>query len=243
MQIKQVNKLIENKRILAVIPARGGSKGIPRKNIRELNQKPLIAYAIEEAAKSKYIDKLIVSTEDSEIAQVSKQFGADVPFMRPIELAADDTPGIHPILHALNWFHEKGCYFDYIMCLQCTSPFRKAEHIDEAIEKLVNEAADSIVSVCESEVSPYWMKRIEGGILKNFLSDIPFYSRRQDTPKTYRLNGAIYLAKTEILYKYSNWYTENTIPYLMDKTTSIDIDDILDFKFAELLMKENNNDK
>lgn len=233
--------MINNKRILAIIPARGGSKGIPRKNLKELDGKPLIAYAIKESAKSKYIDKLIVSTEDKEIAQASEKFGAEVPFLRPMELAADDTPGMQPILHAVKWFNEKGCTFDYAICLQCTSPFRKVEQIDEAIEKLVNEGADSIVSVCESEVSPYWMKKVEDGIMEDFLSDIPFYGRRQDVPKVYSLNGAIYIAKTEVLYKYNNWYTENTIPYIMDRLSSIDIDDILDFKFAELLMRENNN--
>jgi CMP-N,N'-diacetyllegionaminic acid synthase len=243
VQIKKANKLIDNKRILAIIPARGGSKGIPGKNIKELNGKPLIGYAIEEVGKSKYIDKLIVSTEDKEIAQVSKRFGAEIPFLRPMELAADDTPGIQPILHAVKWFHEKGSCFDFVICLQCTSPFRKTKQIDEAIEKLVKEGADSIVSVCESEISPYWMKKVENGILKDFLGNIPFYARRQDTPMVYRLNGAIYLAKTEVLNKHKNWYTENTIPFIMDKLSSIDIDDILDFKFAELLMRENNNGK
>lgn len=233
--------MINNKKILAIIPARGGSKGIIDKNIKELNGKPLIAYAIEAAAQSKYIDKLIVSTEDKKIAEICKCFDGEVPFLRPMELAADDTPGIEPILHAVKWFNEKGCTFDYVMCLQCTSPFRQASQIDEAIEKLENQCADSIVSVCESEVSPFWMKKIEDGVMKDFLSNIPFYSRRQDIPRVFRLNGAIYLAKTEILCKYDNWYTDNTIPYIMDKISSIDIDDILDFKFAELLMKENNN--
>jgi N-acylneuraminate cytidylyltransferase/CMP-N,N'-diacetyllegionaminic acid synthase len=236
-----VNKLIENKKILAIIPARGGSKGIPHKNLKELNGKPLIAYSIEEAKESKYIDKLIVSTEDEEIARVSKNYGAEVPFLRPIELATDDTPGIMPIFHALNWFDEKGVSFDYIMCLQCTSPFRRANHIDEAIEKLFTEDADSIVSVCESEISPYWMKKIENGKMRDFLSDMPFYSRRQDIPNVFRLNGAIYLAKAEILLKLNSWYSDNTMPYIMDRLTSIDIDDIFDFKFAELLVKENNN--
>jgi CMP-N,N'-diacetyllegionaminic acid synthase len=236
-----VNKLIENKKILAIIPARGGSKGIPRKNIKELNGKALIAYSIEAAKKSKFIDRLIVTTEDEEIAKVSKSFGAEVPFLRPVDLAQDDTPGIKPILHAVNWFNKEGSDFNYIMCLQCTSPFRKTEQIDEAIEKLASEGADSIVSVCESEVSPHWMKKIENGKMRDFLSDMPFYSRRQDIPKVYRLNGAIYLAKTELLFKLNNWYTDDTIPYVMDRITSVDIDDIFDFKFAELLVKENNN--
>lgn len=233
--------MIGNKKILAIIPARGGSKGINGKNIKELNGKPLIAYAIEEALKSKYIDKLIVTTEDKEIAEVSKRFGAEIPFLRPEELSADDTPGIQPILHAVNWFIEKEIYFDYVMCLQCTSPFRKVYQIDDSIEKLFNEGSDSIISLCESEANPFWMKKIENGYLKDFLSNNTFYARRQDIPKVYSLNGAIYLANTEILLRYNNWYTENTIPYIMDKLSSLDIDDIFDFKFAELLMKENFN--
>lgn len=234
--------MINNKKILLIIPARGGSKGIPHKNIKELNGKPLIAYTIEEVLRSKYIDKVIVSTEDEEIANISKCFGAETPFLRPKELAQDDTPGIDPILHAVKWFGEKGDNFDYIICIQCTSPFRTTQQIDEALEKLITEDMDSIVSVCESEVSPYWMKKIENGIMKDFLEDIPFYPRRQDVPKTYRLNGAIYAAKTEVLLKNKNWYTENTLPYVMDRKSSVDIDDMMDFKFAEFLMRENNNE-
>ena len=233
--------MMNDKKILAIIPARGGSKGIPHKNIKDLNGKPLISYSIEEANKSKYIDKLVVSTEDSEIADTSKKFGADVPFLRPKELSKDSTSGIDPILHAVNWFKDKGYNFDYVMCLQCTSPFRKHSQIDEAIEMLMEKDSDSIVSVCESEVTPYWMKRIEDGKLKNFLDDSIFYARRQDAPKIYRLNGAIYLAHTQILLDTKNWYTENTLPYIMDEMSSIDIDNMLDFKFAEFLMKEKSN--
>lgn len=226
------------KKILAIIPARGGSKGILRKNIKLLNNKPLIAYTIEEALKSKYIDEVIVSTEDKEIAEISKKFGASIPFLRPKELSEDNTPGIDPILHSINWFKENGKKYDYVMCLQCTSPFRKVEQIDEAIENLIDNNGDSIVSICESEVNPYWMKKIENNKIKDFLEQISFCARRQDLPKVYRLNGAIYLARTEILLKNKNWYTDNTLPYIMDNLTSIDIDNILDFKFAEFLIGE-----
>ncbi|XOQ58575.1 MAG: Acylneuraminate cytidylyltransferase family protein [Clostridium sp.] len=233
--------MINNKKVLAIIPARGGSKGIPRKNIKNINGRPLISYSIEEARKSKYIDKLIVSTEDSEIAKISKKFGAEIPFLRPKELSKDTTPGIEPILHAVSWFKNKGITFDYVMCLQCTSPFRKYSQIDKAIEVLIEKNGDSIVSVCESEITPYWMKKIEYGKLKDFLDNNIFYSRRQDAPKVYRLNGAIYMTKTDVLIKYKNWYTENTLPYVMDEISSIDIDNMLDFKFVEFLMKENQN--
>lgn len=235
--------MIGENKILAIIPARGGSKGIPNKNIKLINGKPLIAHTIEEAIRSKYIDKIIVSTDDAEIAKISRQYGAEIPFMRPPHLAKDDTPGIEPIIHALNWFKSNNQEFDYVICLQCTSPFRKVEQVDEALEKLMKSNSDSIVSVCESEVSPYWMKKIENGEMKDFLNDIPFYGRRQDTPKIYRLNGAIYISNIETLSKNKSWYSENTLAYIMDRESSIDIDDMIDFKFAEFLMKEREHAK
>lgn len=238
--IRRVEKVINNKSILAIIPARGGSKGIPRKNIKPLNGKPLIGYTIEEALKSKYIDRIIVSTEDSEIAELSRRCGAEVPFLRPKELAEDSTPGMDPILHCIDWLEVNDNYQPaYIVCLQCTSPFRKSYQVDDAIEILVNNNGDSIVSVCESEVSPYWMKKIKDGKICSFLDNIDFIPRRQELPIVYRLNGGIYIAKTDLLKEQKSWYTKDTIPYIMDKISSVDIDDILDFKFAEFLIKEN----
>lgn len=238
--------MIGNKLVVAIIPARGGSKGIPRKNIRDLNGKPLISYTIEEALKSKYIDRVIVSTEDLEIAKISKSFGAEVPFLRPKELAQDDTPGIEPIIHAINYLLNDEKYnFDYVMCLQCTSPLRNSNQIDEAIDEIYKKDADSAVSVCESEVNPYWMKVIKDGKMIDYISDNKFYARRQDLPTVYRLNGAIYIAKVGIILKNKNWYTDNTVPIIMDKISSVDIDDEIDFKFAEFLLKRgvDNNGK
>lgn len=167
--------MIGNKCVVAIIPARGGSKGIPRKNIKNLNGKPLIAYTIEEALKSKYVDRVIVSTEDLEIAEISKSFGAEVPFFRPKELAQDDTPGIEPIIHAINYLlNDENYNFDYVMCLQCTSPLRNSKQIDEAILEMYNKDADSAVSVCESEVNPYWMKVIKNGKMVDYLNDNKF---------------------------------------------------------------------
>jgi len=231
-----------DKKILAIIPARGGSKGVIRKNVRNLAQKPLIAYTIEAAKTSKYLDRIIVSTDDEEISCVSKNYGAEVPFLRPIELAQDDTPGIEPILHCLEWLvNEQGYVPDYVCLLQCTSPLRNQYQINEAIEEMLNEDADSIVSVYESDKSPYWMKKIEDGKLKNFLDSNKDYTRRQDIPKAYMLNGAIYICKTDVLIKNKSWYSENTIPFIMDKITSVDIDDINDFRYVEYLMKEGYN--
>ncbi len=226
--------------ILIIIPARGGSKGIPRKNIKLLNGKPLIAYTIEGALESKFRARVIVSTEDEEIKEVSIKYGAEVPFLRPEELSRDTTPGMEPILHAIDYLQESEGYKpDYVMCLQCTSPLRTSLHIDEAVQALLTGGADSIVSVCESEVSPYWMKSIEDNKLVNYIKELPVLTRRQDLPKIFRLNGAIYAAKREVVQNNKSWYTENTLPYVMDRISSVDIDDMLDFMFAELLLKEN----
>ena len=177
--------------------------------------------------------------EDEEIAEISNKYGAEVPFLRPKELAQDDTPGIEPLLHCINWLKDNENYYpDYVCTLQCTSPFRKSNHIDEALEKLIEEKADSIIGVCKSEISPYWMKNIENGRLVDFIRNSNTYSRRQDLPVVYRLNGAMYIGKTNVLIKKRNWYTDNTLPYVMRQEDSIDIDTILDFKLAEIIMKE-----
>ena len=231
--------MINGKKVLAIIPARGGSKGVPRKNIKNFCGKPLIAWTIEEALKCKYIDRVIVSTEDQEIAAVSKKYGAEVPFTRPEELAKDETPGIKPILHAIYWLSKNENYYsDFTCTLQCTSPFRKAIYIGEALEQLVTGENDSIISICESEVNPYWMKKIEKGRLRDFMENSSTYTRRQDLPTIYRLNGALYIGKTDLLIKNRSWYTDNTTPYIMGRIDSIDIDDLVDFKIAEFLMKE-----
>ncbi|KDR94766.1 CMP-N,N'-diacetyllegionaminic acid synthase [Peptoclostridium litorale DSM 5388] len=226
-----------DKNILAIIPARGGSKRIPQKNLKLLKGKPLIAHTIEECKKSKYIDKIVVSTEDLEIARISELYGAEVPVLRPNELAADEILGIDPIIHMIKWIEDNENYkADYVICLQCTSPFRSAKHIDEAVKKLLESGHDSIVSISECQENPHWMKKMENGIMKDFMENSRFYSRSQELPKIYKLNGAIYMAKTEVILENRNWYTENTIPYVMEKIHSLDIDEPMDFKFAEFLM-------
>lgn len=233
--------MYKNNEILALIPARGGSKGIKNKNIRELLGKPLVAYTIESALRSKYIDRVIVTTDDQIVAKISKDYGAEVPFIRPEELARDDTPGIEPILHGIKWLEENENYrSNYVMCLQPTSPLRDSEDIDRAIEILMDRQAISLISVCEADQHPYWMKKIEDGLLKSYM-DVDLetkYFRRQELPKVYTLNGAIYISKTESLLKNRSFYSENTIPYIMTKEKSVDIDDIIDFKLVELILKE-----
>lgn len=235
-------KLINGKIVLAIIPARGGSKGIPRKNIKDLCGKPLIAWTIGEALKSKYIDRLIVSTEDEEIASISKKYGAEVPFLRSTELAKDDTPTLNVIIDVVNELNESEYYKpNYICILQCTSPFRTYVDIDRCLEKIDENQMDGIVSVCEAEVNPYWTNVFEGDRLKYFIEEGKKIIRRQDLPKVYRCNGVIYIVRKETLIKQKTLEPENMTGYIMSKENSIDIDDMIDFKLAEMLIKERDN--
>ncbi|WP_353093815.1 acylneuraminate cytidylyltransferase family protein [Tissierella praeacuta] len=231
--------MIKDKGFLAIIPARGGSKGVPRKNIRLLNGIPLIGHTLMEAKKSKYLNRVIVSTDDEEIVKISRQFNGEVPCLRPKELAKDTSPTIDSIIHIINYLKEKENYLpDYICLLQCTSPLRTYEDIDGAIEKLLYTDFDGIISVCEVEVNPYWTNVFEKDKLKYFIEEGKNITRRQDLPKVYRYNGAIYIIKTDILMDIKSFETENITGYIMSNEDSIDIDTITDFKIAEILMKE-----
>ncbi|MED4461197.1 cytidylyltransferase domain-containing protein [Metabacillus fastidiosus] len=225
--------MINGKTILAIIPARGGSKGIPRKNIRELARKPLIAWTIEEAKKSKYIDRLILSSDDLEIIEVAKKYGCDVPFIRPKHLAEDTTPGIAPVIHAINELSG----YDYVILLQPTSPFRLAEDIDSCIEKVINAGAPSCVSVSEPEKSPYWMYILqERDRMKQLLSEKELITQRQDLPPVYALNGAIYIAETDWLNKTKTFLTDETVAFIMPRNRSYDIDEEEDLFLCEYIM-------
>jgi len=225
--------MIKGKTILAIIPARGGSKGIPRKNIKIIAGKPLIVWTIEEAKKSKYIDRLILSSEDVEIIRVAKEWGCEVPFIRPKELAQDETPGIEPVIHAINTLSEK---YDYVCLLQPTSPLRKVENIDDCIEKCIKNDADSCVSVTEVDKHPYWMYEI--GKNEELISLFPDKSitRRQDLPKVFALNGAIYISTCQQILKQKKLITEKTYGYIMNKNNSIDIDEEMDFNFSAIML-------
>src|SRR3989344_4589046 len=177
---------------ISIIPARGGSKSLPRKNIKKLLGKPLIAYTIEAAKKAKKLGRIFVSTEDKEIAKVAKKYGAEV-IDRPIELAADDTPTYKVLQHAV----RKIGNVETVVTLQPTSPIRDPKDIDRAIEMLKDN--DSVASVCEIDYHPYWTKKIESGLLVPFVASDKEYYRRQDMPKAYRLNGAIYVTKSNVI--------------------------------------------
>jgi CMP-N,N'-diacetyllegionaminic acid synthase len=228
--------MIQGKSILAIIPARGGSKGIPRKNIHMLAGKPLIAWTIEEAKKSKYIDRVILSSEDEEIIRVAKEWGCEVPYVRPIELARDDTPGIEPVLHAIKTLKEK---YDYVVVLQPTSPLRLVDDIDGCIDTCLTSHATSCVSVTEVNQYPYWMYKIDTqGHLSPLIEQANETSCRQDLPQVYLLNGAIYIAKSIWLQQSRSFLTPETKAYVMPKDRSLDIDDDVDLKLCAILINK-----
>jgi len=236
-------KMSKEKTILGLIPARGGSKGLPRKNVRPLLGKPLIAWTIEQALASKHLDRVVVSTDDEEIAEISKKYGAEVPFMRPKELARDNAKGIDVVFHAMDWFRKNGRdrQYDLIMLLQPTSPLRTAEDIDKAVELLFFKKAKAIVSVCEVDHHPLWTNTLpDNECMKDFIRKEIINKNRQELPAFYRLNGAIYLAYCDYLKKQKSFFGKDTFAYIMPKERSVDIDSELDLKLAEILMKSQN---
>lgn len=231
--------------VLGVITARGGSKGIPRKNIKLLSGKPLIAYTIEAAKNSGIFDRIILSTDDAGIADVAKKFGCEVPFMRPAELAQDTTPHLPVMQHAVRFMEEKENYVpEYTAILQPTSPLRTAEHLKEAFEFLVKTGADSVLGVSEIpwHVTPYKaMMKNEKGFLRLMNGD-PIWkrtARRQDLPQSYYSNGSIYIFKTNLLFDSENpsFYGENVVPYVMDAQYAVDVDTPEDWEEAEKMLK------
>ncbi|MBN1762919.1 MAG: acylneuraminate cytidylyltransferase family protein [Methanomicrobia archaeon] len=228
-------------KIIAIIPARGGSKGLPRKNIKPLLGKPLIAWTIEQAKKSKYIDKVIVSTEDEEIAEISKEYGAEVSFLRPKELARDDSPTIEVILHAINWFEKRDEYFDLVVLLEPTSPLRDVEDIDNCVKMLVNNPkAKAIVGIAKLESShPEFNVVINdmGFIRKPDGTSNFKFLRRQELEEVYFFEGSIYISKIEALKKNRTFYHELTLAYVVQKYKSLEVDELSDFICIEALMK------
>ncbi|MBP2029961.1 CMP-N-acetylneuraminic acid synthetase [Methanohalophilus levihalophilus] len=227
---------MNKEKIIAIIPARGGSKGLPGKNIRQLAGMPLIYYSIKAALDSKYIDAVFVSTDSEPIANTSERCGANI-IKRPAELAKDDSPTIDTIFHAIEFLKH-----DYnpsvVVLLQPTSPLRDTHDIDRAIELFVANDYSSVFSMCEVEHSPYWDFKFDNAHLKPLLGDEYLKKRRQDLPKVYRQNGAIYISTVLDLYKNNDFYSGNVVPFIMPVDKSVDIDNEIDFKLAELLIQE-----
>jgi CMP-N,N'-diacetyllegionaminic acid synthase len=227
--------LISGEKVLAVIPARGGSKGIPRKNIRLLDGKPLIAWSIEAAQRSKHIDHVIVSSDDSEIIDVARSWGCDVPFVRPAELARDDTPGIAPVLHALQSVQA----FECVVLLQPTSPLRTSEDIDGCLDLMYRMKSPACVSLTEAQHSPYWMYTLDGSNrMAPVLNSSAPILRRQDSPRICLLNGAVYTARSQWLMERQTFLADETVGYMMPPERSLDIDTEIDFVVAEHCIRQ-----
>jgi len=225
--------MIGNKKVLAVIPARGGSKGLPRKNILKLAGKPLIAWTIQEARKSVYIDRLVLSSEDQEIIETAKAFGCEVPFIRPAEIARDETPGIEPVLHALGELPG----YDTVVVLQPTSPLRTAKDIDAGLEYFDKNDALSCVSVSEVRKNPYWMFTLDRqNRMHPVICQDAVKGRRQDLPKVYVPNGALFIGDAEYLKEQKSFYTEHVVGYIMPRESGYDIDDEIDMMICEHLI-------
>lgn len=225
--------MINGKKVLGIIPARGGSKGISRKNLKLLAGKPLIAWTIEEAKKSQYLDRIILSSEDDEIIATARILGCEVPFIRPAELARDDTPGIDPVIHALNRLGE---HYDYVVLLQPTSPLRTVEDIDGCIRFCVEKGAMACISMSLTDKHPYWMHTIdERYCLHPLLPAAQYIQRRQDLPPIYIENGAVLMAQTDFLLKERSFTTDETLAYIIPPERSWDIDNESDFYYCSLL--------
>lgn len=224
--------MINGKRILAIIPARGGSKGLPRKNLLEVGGKPLIAWTICEGLKSRFIDRLILSSDDHEIIETAKEWGCEAPFIRPKELATDEAKTSDVVVHALTEMNKKNESFDYITLLQPTSPLRSHKDIDSCIEECHKKNAFSCVTVSETEKSPFWMYFLDAdNHMQPVIDATGRPTRRQELPTAYTLNGAVYVVKREWFQEIKSFVTEETIAHVMPKERSLDIDTALDLKF------------
>lgn len=217
------------KKVLGIIPARGGSKRLPAKNIMLLRGKPLLAWTIEAGLASGVIDRLIISTDDPEISKVALEYGCEVPFLRPPEFSTDEATSVDVVLHALSQTHG----FTHFILLQPTSPLRRANHIVEAFELMCASGASACVSMRRSLESPYWMFKIsEKGFIAPVVRDLTL-QRKQVLPEAYLPNGAIIIGSVEKFQLKKSFYGCDTIPYIMSSTDSIDIDTFDDFKLAE----------
>lgn len=225
---------------MALIPARGGSKGLPGKNLKPLLGKPLIAWTIEQALKSRLLDYVAVSTDDKEIAEASLKYGAKVPFMRPAELASDTSRVADTMIYTLDALQEKGETFDYIVLLEPTSPLRKEDDIDRAVAELIaHPEADSLIGLGEaSQTHPAYAKRVVDGVIKPYAVSEDVTQMRQTLSRIYYIYGGIYISKTESLRKTREAYAGVIVPLYVEKWQQFEIDDIWDFHCTEAIMRQ-----
>lgn len=230
--------MYKNKKILCVIPARSGSKGLPGKNIKKLLDKPLIVYTIEQAKESRYIDRIIVSTDSQKIAKIAKANGAQVPFIRPKRLSTDKSNMIDVLLHAMDWMEKREKYsFDILVLLPVTAPLRRREDIDNSIRLLFRQNNDNVFSVTQAHQNPYFnmVEMDKQGYVK--LVKKANFANRQQAPAVFDINGSVYVWWTDILRKKKGLFLKRSQIYIMPKERSVDIDDSFDFEIVKRLME------
>lgn len=228
-------------RVLGIIPARGGSKGVPRKNIKMLCGKPLLAYTVDGALAARRLSKVVLSTEDEEIAQIGRDLGIEVPFMRPVELAEDTTPTMPVVLHAVKTLERSGESFDAVCLLQPTNPLRRPADIDACIELMEESGADSVVSVLPvpETYNPMWVYwRASDGSLSLSSGEQEPIVRRQELPRAFHRDGSLYVTRSEVLTEHGNLYGRSIQSYEMDAQYAVNIDTPLDWEKAERMIRE-----
>lgn len=230
--------MIHGNSVLALVPARGGSKGLPGKNVRPLLGKPLIGWSIDQGRASKYVDAVVVSTDDAGIAAAARAHGAELPFMRPIELASDTASSIDVILHALDSLEQAGRRYNLLVLLEPTSPLRETADIDAALEALLaHPEAQSIVGVAKVESGhPSFLLRRNGVLLEPYAPQEFGAKRRQDLDELFFLEGTVYITWVDALRERRGFYHERTMPHVVPKYKSFEVDDLTDFTVIEALM-------
>ena len=233
--------MINRKSVIAIIPARGGSKGLPGKNIKELCGKPLIAWSIETGLSSKYIDEVMVTTDSEEIANIAREFGASVPFIRPADLASDTATSFDVIKHVIHFYeNELNKKFDYIVLLEPTSPLRDKDDIDRSIEQLLSSShASAVVGICKTETQhpAFLVKKSDNNFLVGYENEDMRVLRRQEINDVYFFEGSVYVSHTDTLLARKTFYHEHTLGYEVPKWKALEIDDLDDFIMVETFLK------
>ena len=232
--------MIDGKLVLAYIPARSGSKSIKDKNLVEVCGKHLIAYSIEAGKNSKYVDKVIVSTDSAIYADIARKYGAEVPYLRPSELAQDKSVEMDSCQHLMRWLEEHSAEkFDIILKLEPTSPLRTAEDVDKAVEKLVEKNADTVVTVTEAMTHPFWMNTLpEDHSMKVFLRPDVARKNRQELPVYYQLDGLVYVGKWDFIKQHKTWFAENSYATITPNSRAIDIDGPVQLELVRIIIQK-----
>lgn len=238
--------MINDKKVLVIVPARSGSKGLKDKNILELHGKPLLGWPINAALKSKYVDEVVLSTDSEEYKKMGLKQGAEVPFLRPVELSGDKVASIDVILHCVEWLEAQSKVFDILVLLEPTSPMTDTFDIDKALEELVSSPdTTSIVGVSKAECNHpvFAYKKGEQSLLRPFINQIGKAVRRQELDDAFYLDGSLYISCIETLKKERTFYTKSTLGFEFPKWKAFEIDDEIDFEIVKLLMKKYSNDR